>query len=211
VNRNEWADELIATMGWASGVRDGIVAQAMREGSNASNNPLDTTQDWPGATDFNSAGVKNYLTTDDGLAATKATLVNGHYNGAVAAGVVGDAVSYVAAMAASPWGTWSNNTRAQSDLAEVQANPTVGLVEVAGTTGPAPSPPSPPSPLGEPPMVYIRNPDNGAEYALTFSDAHNNLVLVHLDPQQAAIMQVAYGAPHEVNTGGLSGLTIVNP
>lgn len=45
----------------------------------AENNPLDTTESWPNATDFNSAGVKNYVTFADGLAATKATLHNGDY------------------------------------------------------------------------------------------------------------------------------------
>jgi len=54
------------------------------EGSKADNNPLDTTQPWPGATDYNSVGVKNYPSAAAGIAATAATLVNGHYNGLVA-------------------------------------------------------------------------------------------------------------------------------
>jgi hypothetical protein len=42
-------------------------------------NPLNTTQPWPGARDMNSVGVKAYLTVDDAIAATVATLTNGYY------------------------------------------------------------------------------------------------------------------------------------
>lgn len=49
------------------------------EGSNAKNNPLNTTQPGKGATLFNSAGVKNYPTPAAGLTATYATLTNGYY------------------------------------------------------------------------------------------------------------------------------------
>ena len=54
-------------------------AWARAEGGTARNNPLNTTQPWPGATDYNSVGVKNYPTGAAGIAATAATLVNGHY------------------------------------------------------------------------------------------------------------------------------------
>ena len=56
-------------------------AQARAEGGTAANNPWNTTEPWPGATDYNSAGVKNYRTGSDGIRATLATLRNGHYNG----------------------------------------------------------------------------------------------------------------------------------
>jgi hypothetical protein len=42
-------------------------------------NPLNTTQDWPGAVAMNSAGVKRYRTIQDGIDATVTTLKNGHY------------------------------------------------------------------------------------------------------------------------------------
>ena len=41
--------------------------------------PLNTTQGWPGAVDMNPAGVKRYLTIQDGIGATATTLKNGHY------------------------------------------------------------------------------------------------------------------------------------
>lgn len=59
-------------------------AWAVAEGGTASYNPLNTTQPWPGATDYNTAHVKNYPSGAAGIAATAATLVNGYYNGIVA-------------------------------------------------------------------------------------------------------------------------------
>ena len=62
-----------------------LAAWARAEGGTASYNPLNTTEPWPGATTYNSAGVKNYPSGTAGLAATAATLLNGHYDGIVAA------------------------------------------------------------------------------------------------------------------------------
>lgn len=51
------------------------------EGGNAEWNPLNTKEDWTDATEYNSVGVKNYRTQEDGINATVATLHNGHYSG----------------------------------------------------------------------------------------------------------------------------------
>lgn len=58
-------------------------AWARAEGGTAAFNPLNTTQPWPGATPYNSVGVRNYPSAPAGIAATAATLVNGHYSGIV--------------------------------------------------------------------------------------------------------------------------------
>ena len=58
-------------------------AWARAEGGTARFNPLNTTEPWPGATDYNTVGVKNYPSGAAGISATAATLVNGHYNGIV--------------------------------------------------------------------------------------------------------------------------------
>ena len=50
------------------------------EGGTATYNPLNTTQSWAGATNYNSVGVKNYSTPAVGLDATVKTLTNGYYN-----------------------------------------------------------------------------------------------------------------------------------
>jgi hypothetical protein len=60
----------------------------------------------PGATRFNSVGVKNFLTYDDGITANIKAITNGRYTNildALRAGNSADAVGQ--AIAASPWGT----------------------------------------------------------------------------------------------------------
>lgn len=49
------------------------------EGGEARFNAWNTTEPWPGSTDYNAAGVKNYPTATTGTAATVATLKNGLY------------------------------------------------------------------------------------------------------------------------------------
>lgn len=51
-----------------------ICAWIQAEGSNASFNPLATTQDMPGDTKFNSVGVRNYVSFEQGVQATAKTL-----------------------------------------------------------------------------------------------------------------------------------------
>lgn len=71
----------------ASGYRQNrrlLKAWARAEGGTARYNPLNTTEPWPGSTNYNSAGVKNYPNGAAGISATAATLVNGHYDGLVA-------------------------------------------------------------------------------------------------------------------------------
>lgn len=58
-------------------------AWARAEGGTARYNPMNTTQPWPGATDYNSVHVRNYPSAAAGIAATAATLVNGRYDGIV--------------------------------------------------------------------------------------------------------------------------------
>lgn len=47
------------------------------------NNPLNTTQNEPGATSVNSVGVKSFSSLSSGVAATVTTLLNGNYNSIV--------------------------------------------------------------------------------------------------------------------------------
>lgn len=53
------------------------------EGGEAKYNPLNTTEPWAGATNYNSVGVKNYPTAGAGINATARTLGNGFYSGIV--------------------------------------------------------------------------------------------------------------------------------
>lgn len=58
-----------------------LAAWQRAEGGNARYNPLNTTEPWAGASDYNSIGVKNYPTGSAGIAAAATTLQNGHYPG----------------------------------------------------------------------------------------------------------------------------------
>ncbi len=68
-------------------------------------NPLNTTTPEPGATNFNSVGVKNFATEASGEAATAATLENGRYPTIVGELQSGAGLSAPAAANVSTWGT----------------------------------------------------------------------------------------------------------
>ena len=114
VTQVTWAQALVKSLGaplTADNVA-AIVAWEMAEGGHWYNtayyNPLNTTQSMPGATVFNSVGVKAYASWAQGLRATVITLNNGLYGGILAALRSGsDANAVASAVAASPWGTGS--------------------------------------------------------------------------------------------------------
>ena len=87
-----------------------VTAWEMAEGGHWYNtayyNPLNTTQDMPGATVFNSVGVKAYTSWKEGLEATVKTLKNGYYGSIIDALKRGnDSAAVAQAVGASPWGT----------------------------------------------------------------------------------------------------------
>lgn len=76
------------------------------EGGGAANNPFNTTQHAPGATSYNSVGVRNYTSPQQGIAATTQTLLNGRYGNILSALREGtNARAAASALANSPWGT----------------------------------------------------------------------------------------------------------
>jgi hypothetical protein len=107
-NREQWAHDFLTRLGMpvtSENVRL-MVAWQQAEGTRAQYNPLATTQGMPGATRFNSVGVKNYVSYDDGMAANIKAITNGRYENVLAALRRGDsAVTTAQAIAASPWGT----------------------------------------------------------------------------------------------------------
>ena len=83
-----------------------LVAWAWAENSEATWNPWDTEENWPGATYYNYAGVKNYPSEAIGLAAWWKTLTNGYYRSVLLALQAGQSSLAIAtAVANSPWGT----------------------------------------------------------------------------------------------------------
>lgn len=57
-----------------------LYAWRQSEGKAGRFNPFNTTWSLPGSTNFNSVGVKNYQSLEDGMVATIKTLKNGRYN-----------------------------------------------------------------------------------------------------------------------------------
>lgn len=124
--------------GWESQILHGVGAPVtaenvkalhawlQAEGGSAANNPFNTTQPAQGATSYNSVGVRNYVSPQQGIAATVQTLLNGRYGNVVAAlRHGGSAVKVGEAIAASPWGTGSGVLRVLG-AGNVSTAPVVG-------------------------------------------------------------------------------------
>ena len=76
ISYGQWASSFLAAMG-APGSRNNmiaVVAWEASEGTQATWNPLATTKDMPGATIYNSHGVRNYRSREQGVEASKLTL-----------------------------------------------------------------------------------------------------------------------------------------
>ena len=76
ISYGEWASAVLPALGAGTGRENmiAIVAWETAEGAEATWNPLATTKDMPGATTYNSHGVKNYRSMEQGIEATKLTL-----------------------------------------------------------------------------------------------------------------------------------------
>lgn len=129
-------------------------AWARAEGGSASNNPFNTTQQAPGASSYNSVGVRNYTSPQQGIQATVQTLQNGRYGNILAALHQGtNARAAAAALANSPWGTGS--------LVEK----ILGAGAVSAPTAPSPSAPpisapTPSRPRLDPNILALFNQGN---------------------------------------------------
>lgn len=178
----EWATALLGALGVpvSEGALQALVAVAVEEGTRASDNPDDTTQPEPGATAYNTVGVRNYPSWAEGIAATAATLRNGDYPAILAALAAGDPAATVTAWAQSPWGTWSGDpAAARSTLAQVQAN----WGAYASRPVPGPGPTIPPPITQEDPMPQaVYDPATGRVIVVARSP-QNHLLTFTPDPQ----------------------------
>lgn len=113
------------------------------EGGTAQNNPLNTTQAWAGATNYNSVGVKNYRTRADGIQATMTTLENGRYDAILQALRSGNPYTFAEPLAiATALRTWGTGTFAevfsQATIAPLPGSagtPNAGAVAPSGHRG----------------------------------------------------------------------------
>jgi hypothetical protein len=104
-----WARDFLSKLGMpiTSENVKAVSAWEQAEGTKASFNPLATTQSgFSGETRFNSVGVKNYATYQNGIDANVHALTNGRYPNVLAALQAGnDATAVAQAIKDSPWGT----------------------------------------------------------------------------------------------------------
>lgn len=83
-----------------------MLAWQRSEGGAARYNPFNTTLGLPGASSYNSVGVRNYNSYGQGLNATLRTLKNGYYGGIIASlRHGGNPYATAAAIGKSPWGS----------------------------------------------------------------------------------------------------------
>jgi hypothetical protein len=83
-----------------------LYAWRQAEGGKAAYNPFNTTQRAEGSTSYNSVGVQNYTSPEQGVTATVKTLTNGRYEqilSALRANLSPEEIG--SAIVASPWGT----------------------------------------------------------------------------------------------------------
>jgi hypothetical protein len=106
--RHLYAVDVIRGLGVPGSLENvlGLVAQMQAEGGSARFNPLNTTLAMPGATDYNGVHVKNYVSWDQGMAATIQTLRQSNMAKLMLELRRGtSARAYWVALGLSPWGT----------------------------------------------------------------------------------------------------------
>lgn len=162
ITREQWAIDWCNYNGWATSDNNvkSTVIWIVSEGSDARWNPLDTTQPGqPGDSDFNSAGVKNYISLSSGLEASRQTVVNGYYNSIIACYQRSASPAETChAICNTPWGSQPTPNVVAQVLSNYAAN---ALVPIAGSEGTV-NPPTP-NPTGDAmpdpkqyPGLYIR-------------------------------------------------------
>jgi hypothetical protein len=114
----QWAKDFLTKLGMpVTGPNvQAVTAWEQAEGTKAAFNPLATTQSgFAGETQFNSVGVKNYTTYQDGIDANVKVITNGLYPNIIAALQQGtDSMAVAKAIENSPWGTGGGVVRVLS-------------------------------------------------------------------------------------------------
>lgn len=160
--REQFAAGVLRQGGWLDQPAqvEALVCGMALEDSHATWNPLDTTEPWEGATDYNSIGVRNYPDETAGILATVATLRLDYYTGVRAALANPRATSYdiLTAFGDSPWGGVGNFAWRDLLVSPGWDYATASAVEVAGSA-PVPVPPPAPAPAPGPvPPVPVPAP-----------------------------------------------------
>lgn len=136
-------------------------------------NPLDTTQPMPGSWDFNSAGVKNYRTFDDGITASVTTLAAGFQGYVQIRACLRSAADPFVTAAAIDGSVWGSHP-SPAIVAEVQGNLAANAALAVGPGAVAPAPPPTPGP------AYPTEVDQ--MQAVVIVDENDQIVLLNGQP-----------------------------
>ena len=119
--------------------RNNLNAWQSCEGADAAFNPFNTTLDWPGATLYNSAGVKNYPNFQAGWSATASTINQSNMsNIRYALQHNLNRASFATAIGEDPWGTSAACVRTASGGGSGGVNGPPGPIGGGGQTPPPP-------------------------------------------------------------------------
>jgi len=105
----------------------------------AYNNPMNTTMPAPGATNFNSVGVKKYPSAGEGIRATINTLQNGDYPTLVQALQAGDPNLFFSAAGMKQLDTWGGSAGYGAELQTIYqdvGNPPQSVMTAGGALSP---------------------------------------------------------------------------
>jgi hypothetical protein len=107
-SRHLWVRDLLGALAVPGTYNNALslIAQMQAEGGSAKFNPLNTTRDMPGATDYNTVHVKNYRSYGQGIDASARTLRQPNMAALLEELRAANSSSgYWRALGASPWGT----------------------------------------------------------------------------------------------------------
>lgn len=140
-----------------------VNAWAQAEGGSAANNPFNTTQPMPGASSYNSVGVRNYTSPEQGIQATIQTLKGpiGNYAPILAALRQGtDPMAAAKAVAGSQWGTGTGVERVLggASIPATTTTPTTTTPLPAASPIPAATPPPPAAAIPKMPALPAYKP-----------------------------------------------------
>lgn len=108
MNRGTWATDFLRALGNTNPdarTVNFVASWTLGENTRAKYNPLATTQPMAGGTNFNSVGVKNYITHEEGIQASVKTLTNGRYPSILEGLRNNDPERAVNALELGTWGT----------------------------------------------------------------------------------------------------------
>jgi murein L,D-transpeptidase YcbB/YkuD len=142
ITREQWASDFLLALSKPVGINNlrSVVTWIASENSKALFNPLDSTLQYEASTDYNEAGVKNYATYEEGIQATKATILNGLYPAILGAldGNVAPAET-CSAIENSPWGSKPSSELLAQVVADYDTYANVAIAGTEDESEPAPT------------------------------------------------------------------------